>query len=101
MAIAGAGVASQRPGGFGGQLQSVGSVPPGRLFIIRKLPCDGQVTIEVDLNQAINNPRDRPLVQAGDTLILQYKPEEEALNFGLGTFFTFGIQYAFQAFNND
>ncbi len=99
MALAGTGVNSQRPGGFGGLQQSLGTVPPGRLYIIRKLPCDGQVTIEVDLNKAIGSPRDRPLVQPGDTLLLQYKPEEELLNFGLGTFFTFGIQQLFQQFN--
>ena len=48
--------------------------------------------IEVDLTRAINDPRSRPLVQAGDTLILQYKCEEELLNFGIATFFTFGIR---------
>jgi hypothetical protein len=31
-------------------------------------------------------------------LILQYKPEEELLNFGLGTFFTYGI---FQLLQNN
>jgi hypothetical protein len=46
----------------------------------------------VDLNRAINNPRERPLIQPGDILILQYKCEEEILNFGLGSFFTFGLQ---------
>lgn len=92
MALAGTGVNSQRSGGFGGLAGTLGAVPPGRLYIVRKLPCDGQVTIEVDINKAINNPRDRPLIQPGDTLILQYKPQEELLNFGLGSFFTYGIQ---------
>jgi hypothetical protein len=69
-----------------------GGVPPGRLYILRKTPCDGQITIEVDLARAINNPRERPLIQPGDILILQYKCEEEILNFGLGSFFTFGLQ---------
>ncbi|MCG8650851.1 MAG: polysaccharide biosynthesis/export family protein [Pirellulales bacterium] len=96
MAIAGQGIGSTvggqagggRAGGFGGALTSV---PPGRLYILRKTECNGQVAIEVDLTRAINDPRQRPLVQAGDTLILQYKGEEELLNFGIGTFFTFGI----------
>lgn len=97
MAIAGNGVAAPRGGLFGGGVggaagQSIGGVPPGRVFIIRKTPCNGQVTIEVDIARAINDPRERPLIQPGDTLILQYKPEEELLNFSLGTFFTFGVQ---------
>jgi len=82
--------------GMGGNFAAgLGGVPPGNLYIIRKTPCDGQVTIQVDLARAINNPRERPLVQPGDILILQYKCEEELLNFGLGTFFTFGIQQLF------
>jgi hypothetical protein len=72
-------------------LQNMGGAPPSALFILRKLPNNGQITIAVDLNRAVNDPRSRPLVQAGDTLILQYKPEEELLNFGIGTFFTFGL----------
>lgn len=104
MAIAGAGVGSplgQGGGVGGGQALAVGvgQVPPGRLYILRKTPCNGQVAIEVDLAKAINDPRQRPLIQAGDTLILQYKPEEELLNFGLGTFFTFGIRELFSSGN--
>ncbi len=80
-------------GGFGGGFGagSVGGVPPGRLFILRKTPCNDQIIIAVDLSRAIRDPKSRPLVQAGDTLVLQYKPEEELVNFGLGTFFTYGI----------
>ena len=82
--------------GMGGNFAAgLGGVPPGNLYILRKTPCDGQITIQVDLARAINNPRERPLVQPGDILILQYKCEEELLNFGLGTFFTFGIQQLF------
>ncbi|EMI46315.1 polysaccharide biosynthesis protein [Rhodopirellula sp. SWK7] len=94
MALAGKGVGSaggSSGGGLGGA-SSVGGVPPGMLYILRKTPCNGQIAIEVDLAKAVNDPRSRPLVQPGDTLILQYKCEEEILNFGLGTFFTYGIQ---------
>lgn len=98
LSIAGAGVAgSGRSGGqFGGiSAGSVGGVPPGNLFILRKTPCNGQVTIQVDLARAARDPAARPLVQPGDILILQYKPGEELLNFGLGSFFTFGITQLF------
>lgn len=85
-------------GGRGGGANGFGvdtSVPPGLLYILRKTPCNGQIAIEVDLAQAINDPKARPLVQPGDTLILQYKCEEELINFGIGTFFTFGIAELF------
>ena len=97
MAIAGGGIASR--GGAGGAsllgASSIGGVPPGRLYILRRTPCKGQIAIEVDLAEAINSPAARPIIQPGDTLILQYSPCEEALNFGLGTFFTYGIQRLF------
>lgn len=83
-------------GGFGNQsgggaAQSLGGVSPGQLFIIRKTPCGGQVIIAVDVNRALRDPGARPLIQAGDILILRFKPSEEVLNFGIGTFFTYGI----------
>jgi hypothetical protein len=97
MAMAGSGVASGRGGGGGmGGLTGLTGIAPGRLYILRKTPCKGQIAIEVDLARAINDPRERPIIQPGDTLILQYKPCEEALNFGTGAFFTFGIQQLFQ-----
>lgn len=100
MAIAGAGVAGQQQrqggGGMGGLGGALTPVPPGKLYILRKTDCDGQVAIEVDLARAINDPRQRPLVAPGDILILQFKCEEEIINFGIGTFFTFGIQELFR-----
>jgi len=97
LAIAGAGIGGPAAGQIGGGLspQSIGGSPPGQLFILRKTPCGDQITIAVDLNRAINSAGARPLVQAGDILILRYKCEEEALNFGLGTFFISGIQNLF------
>ena len=93
MALAGGGVASRSgSSGGGGGISGLTGVAPGRLYILRKTPCKGQIAIEVDLARAINDPRERPIIQPGDTLVLQYKPCEEALNFGVGTFFTFGIQ---------
>lgn len=81
-------------GGMGGLGGLLGQVPPGMLYVLRKTPCNGQITIAVDLARANLDPRERILVQPGDILILRYKPGEEVLNFGLGTFFTFGLQYA-------
>ncbi|MEM7474596.1 MAG: polysaccharide biosynthesis/export family protein [Planctomycetota bacterium] len=98
MALAGYGVNNQARGGAG--LAGIGAsaqvIPPGRLYILRKTPCKGQLAIEVDLAKAVNDPSQRPIIQPGDTLILQYKPCEEAINFGIGTFFTYGIQQLFR-----
>jgi Polysaccharide biosynthesis/export protein len=100
MAIAGSGVASGRGGGGGGGgfggMTGLTGIAPGRLYILRKTPCNGQIAIEVDLARAINDPRERPIIKPGDTLVLQYKACEEALNFGTGAFFTFGIQQLFR-----
>jgi protein involved in polysaccharide export with SLBB domain len=98
MAMAGTGLGSKGQGGGGGGfgVGMIGGVPPGILYILRKTPCDGQVTIEVDLAEATTDPRSRPLVMPGDTLVLRYKPCEEVLNFTLGSFFTFGFQFLLQ-----
>ena len=77
-------------GGMGG-MGGLQGVPPGIVYILRKTECDGQIAIEVDLKDAYNNPAARPLIQPGDYVILQYKCEEEMINFGLQTFFTWGI----------
>jgi protein involved in polysaccharide export with SLBB domain len=77
--------------GGGGRMGGGWMVPPGQLFIIRKTPCGDQITIDVDLNRAIRDPRSRPLIEAGDILVLQYRPQEELVNFGIATFFTYGI----------
>lgn len=97
MAMAGYGVSNQARGaGLSGIVGNAQVVPPGRLYILRKTPCNGQIAIEVDLARAINEPSQRPIIQPGDTLILQYKPCEEAINFGFGAFFTYGLRELFR-----
>lgn len=105
MALSGSAISGPRGQGGGGMggfgIGSIGGVPPGILYVLRKTPCNGQITIEVDLAKANLDPRERILVQPGDTLILRYKPCEEILNFGLGSFFTFGIQALLQGVNRN
>ncbi len=96
MAIAGGGVSSKLASASTGLVGNTQVVPPGRLYILRRTPCNGQLAIEVDLANSINNPRQRPIIQPGDTLILQFKPCEEAINFGVGAFFTYGITQLFR-----
>jgi len=97
MGLAGQGVGGQVGGGGGGGfgIQQY-TIPPSDLFILRKTPCNGQITIQVDLVRAAQDPRERPLIMAGDTLLLRYKSCEEAVNFGTFAFFTYGITQLFQ-----
>lgn len=100
MSIAGSGIGGAQRGGGGGVGAGIigggfGGATPTQLYVVRKGPCGQEFTIEVDLKQAFNDPSQRILVQPGDTLILRYKPVEEVLNFGIVTFFTFGITELF------
>jgi protein involved in polysaccharide export with SLBB domain len=54
----------------------IGNPNPSLLAVLRKTPNGGQVTIRVDLNEAVRDPRENILVQAGDVLILQESPDE-------------------------
>jgi len=83
---------AQRTGLVGGSVQQT---QPSELILLRKIPGDRQLAIRIDLNDAVNDPRQRLLIKAGDTLILRYKPQEELLNFASATFFTFGLRQLF------
>jgi len=84
--------AAQQTGILGG---AVSQAQPTELIVLRRLPGDRQLNIRIDLNEAINDPRQRILVKAGDTLTLRFKPQEEIINFASSTFFTFGIRGLF------
>ncbi len=82
------GQSSARAGSQG--LQSSGGVSalnrditPGasRLLILRKVGCNQQLTVEVDLYKALRYPHENILVQPRDMLILQYTPTEAVLAF--------------------
>ncbi len=82
---------------IGGSLMGgMGGATPTSLYLIRRAASGDQITIGVDLNRAITDPHERLLVQAGDTLILRHTTLEETENFGLFTFFTYGIQRLFK-----
>jgi hypothetical protein len=94
LAIAGYsyGQADQRGGGM---IPSTGIVP-SQLYILRQRPDGTQFAIDVDLPRAVENERERLLIQPGDRLILRYTAKEEILNFGIFAFFTYGIRELFQ-----
>lgn len=92
IAVAGKGLGANPSGGL---LGGFGGASPSRLYVIRKTSDGSQVTIAVDLNRAITNPRERLIVQSGDTLILRYTTLEESTNFAIVSFFTYGLQQLF------
>jgi len=65
-------------GSFNGALvgAGVGGPSPSLLTVLRKTPLGGQVTIRVDLNEAMRDPRENILIQADDVLLLQEAPNE-------------------------
>jgi hypothetical protein len=71
----------------------LGFASPSQLAIVRTTPQCGQITILVDLNRALRDPRERILVQAGDVLILQ-----QTVNEGFGQWFTTNFRFDFTGF---
>jgi protein involved in polysaccharide export with SLBB domain len=59
----------------------IGNPSPSLIAVLRKTPNGGQVTIRVDLNEALRDPRENILVQAGDVLIMQETPEESVARY--------------------
>jgi protein involved in polysaccharide export with SLBB domain len=95
--IAGQGLAVGGGAGNQGRFgSSVATVPPTELIVLRRVPGDQQLAIRVNINNALNNPKARILVKAGDTLILRYTPQEELINFAINTFFTYGVARLFR-----
>ena len=51
-------------------------IPATRVIILRTLPDGEQIKIRVDLNVAMNNPKERIRILPGDVVMLNYKPHE-------------------------
>jgi protein involved in polysaccharide export with SLBB domain len=61
----------------GAVIQSgLGNPSPSLLSVLRQTPGGGQVTIRVDINEALRDPRENLLIQAGDVLVLQETQDE-------------------------
>jgi protein involved in polysaccharide export with SLBB domain len=54
----------------------IGNPSPSLLSVLRKTPNGGQITIRVDLDEAVRDPRQNILVAAGDILIMQEMPDQ-------------------------
>lgn len=64
-------------GGRGGQQQFC---QPTDAIVIRELPCGSQISMRVNLNQALQNPRERVIIQPGDFIVVRYTLGEEIGN---------------------
>ena len=94
VSLAGTPIATgQRSGVLGGAAQNL---PPTELIVLRRIPGDRQLAIRINLNDTINDPRQRLLVKPFDTLLLRFTPQEEVINFATNVFFTFGLRELFR-----
>ncbi|MFK7769673.1 MAG: polysaccharide biosynthesis/export family protein [Mariniblastus sp.] len=57
--------------------------PASDLLIVRNRAGLPPINIKVDLNEALNDPRQRIRIAPGDNLILNFKPGEQAANVGI------------------
>ncbi len=53
-------------------------------MLIRELPCGNAITMKIDLNEALQNPGARVLIQPNDVILLRYTVPEEIGNVVLG-----------------
>jgi hypothetical protein len=68
----------------------IGFPSPSQLAVVRKTKDCGQITILVNLNRALRDPRERILVQEGDFLILQQSVDE-----GFAQWYTTNFRFNF------
>jgi protein involved in polysaccharide export with SLBB domain len=72
----------------------LGSPSPTLVSVIRQTPGCGQVTIRVDLDLALRDPRERILIKPRDIIILQERPSEAVARY-FTQVFNFSFIYNF------
>jgi hypothetical protein len=73
----------------------IGDDNPSLLIVVRRLPDGRQIPIRVDLNRALQDARERILVQPGDVLILQETPCAALARYFGRTVFNFSVAWQF------
>lgn len=71
----------------------IGNPSPSMLIVLRQVPGCGQIPIMVDLNKALQDPRERLIVMAGDVLVLQERPSEAMTRYFTRVFFNFSLAW--------
>ena len=79
------GIGGQNGGGGGGRGGSGGGgyFQPSQVILIRELPCGNAITMKIDLNEALQNPAGRVLIQPNDVVMLRHTLTEEIGNVAL------------------
>ncbi len=79
------GPAGRNPGASAFRSGPGNIIPPSRAIIVRQYPNEKQLKIAVDLKRALDDPRERIVIQPGDLVMLQFTIPEllgnVALNF--------------------
>jgi hypothetical protein len=78
----------------------IGSPSPSLLTVLRQMPGQGQIMIRVDLNRALQDRRERIVVQPKDVLILQETPGEAIARY-LSEMFKFNTSYTLYGLRPD
>ena len=65
-------------------------IKPSRAVVLRKMPNGSQISIRVDLARAMEDPKERILIQPDDLVMLHFKPSEATTNAVLN-FLSFGF----------
>lgn len=91
IAAAGQSIGAVRGNGLGVFPQAT----PTELIILRHRPGQGQLTIAVDVNNALADPVQRIQVQPGDVLILRHTRGQQLQNAGVGVLNAVGIGQIF------
>jgi protein involved in polysaccharide export with SLBB domain len=71
----------------------IGNPSPTLVTVLRKTCKGEQVAIRVDLGRALQDPRERLKLQAGDMIFLQEKPSEAMTRYFTQTFFNFELAW--------
>lgn len=75
----------------------IGFPNPSLVTVIRRLPHQGQVTIRVNLNKALQEPRERILIKPNDLIILQNTIGEALAQYFTSTFFHYNFTGIFHS----
>lgn len=76
----------------------IGGPSPSHLAVVRTTPSGARIPILVDINRAINDPRENLLIQKGDFLVLQESPGEAI---GRYSSQVFGLDIIWEAFRTN
>ena len=68
----------------------IGGPSPSLVVVLRRTPDGGQVPIQVDLNRALRDSRERILIQPGDVILMQETPGEAVARYASRAFTFFG-----------